>query len=554
MKGIRNNFIGGLNMQFDPSRLGETEYPLLFNGRCRDGTIKPVKSPLLVEAPMGNYQGIYAASNYALLIIDGKAYIKNYAVGGNFNQVPDLQLDPNVDVIFAESVPSSTRNFLRVPASDNRNGVVNLQDSLGQTPAAVILQDGINQPWIIKPDGTARVTQRYNEWTTAQPEYVPIGKQMLHDNGILYIVSPDGSLIYRMVTEQPLNGMVNITTPNGDKQGTEEQGGAATVSHAIALDPVTCLAALNTPDNAFFAGTRKLGTMVVPDFDHTLFGEPQFDNIDVFPVGPVNQFSFVEKTGDYLFVTSKGIRSFNATLLLRNESRNVPFSRRIQRLFNNVTQTNPCVGKFDSYIFFSVKSIYGNAVIVYDETIEQFVSIDQYGGVARVKQFATVTTASNETLLFITEDNKLYEYANGETSETAQLYIGDFTSDDPDINQKPAQLKVVITNAQEEGTLTVTPYVDRKRQAKGIHSKDVDSDRAPDDIPLTIPFGDDTVVNSQNFAFNMGLISQGWRVGFLITLDCQAEISHVSLNSEEETQTAGLRDEVDSWARLQGLR
>lgn len=554
MKFVKNDFSGALNMQFDPSRIAANEYALLFNGRCREGVVRPVKAPLLIDnTPVGNYQGIYTAGQYALLLSSGKAYIKDFELGGAFNEVPDLQLDPNVDFIYVEGVPVSTRNFVRVPSSDNKQDPIDLTDALGQSRAGVLLQDSINQPWVIHADGTARVTKSYAEWTLADPEYVPIGRQMLFDSGILYIVSPDGEQIYRMCTDRPLNGMVNITVPNGDKQATEADGGSKTVAHALSSLAITCLAGLNTPDSAFFAATRKLGAMVIPDFVNTLFGEPQFDNVDLFAVGPVNQFSFAETNGDFVFVTSKGIRSFNATLALKNESRNTPFSARIQRAFRGVTQTAPAIGKFDDYVFFSVATVYGNAVVVYDETLSRFVSIDQWANVARVKQFATITTASREVLLFITADNKLYEFENAAGSETAKLYVGDFISDDPDANQKPHMLKVVVANAESEGTLTVTPFVDRKKQNNAIQNRPITAVRDPDAIPLTIPFGDSANTNAQVLAFNMGRIEQGWKIGFQLELDCQADIVAVSMSADDETQQAGLKATVGEWARMNGV-
>jgi hypothetical protein len=551
----KSAFLGGLNMQVDPSRVGDDEYALLFNGRSRTGNIVPVRKPgLCPDCPGGKYQGIYAANQFALLIAGGKAYIKNYEVPGSaFNQVVGLQLDPNVDVIYAETIPASTNNFARVPVSDNREEGVNLRRQIDQTPAAVLLQDGINQPWIVLADGTGRITKTYEQWTLDDPEYVPVGKQMLHDNGILYIASPDGTLIYRSVTDRPLNFMVIVTTPDGDKQATEADGGAANVAHAISVDRLTCLAGLNTPDNAFFAATRKLGAMVVPDFTNTLFDEPRFDNIDAFGVGPVNQFSFVERNGDYVFVSTKGIRSFNATLNMKRESRNVPFSRKLQRLILGITQTNPALGKFDDYILCSLKTVYGDAVVVYDETTEQWVSIDQYENVARVKQFATVVTAAQETLLFITEDNKLYEFEAGAGAERASLYIGDFAPETPEKNQKPALLYVALEGATVAGTLMVTPYVDGKRQANQIVSEPITSNRAPDAVPLTVPFGDDTKTNVQAIPFDLGRVAQGQKVGFLLEWDGDAELRGVMLLSEDEAPRSGVKAEISRWARLNGV-
>jgi len=76
--------------------------------------------------------------------------------------------------------------------------------------------------------------------TEDRREYVPVGKQMLWHDGILYVVSPNGKQIFRSVTGRPLDFMVNIT-PSGDKDPLEAVGGASSVSHSVDFEPITSI-------------------------------------------------------------------------------------------------------------------------------------------------------------------------------------------------------------------------------------------------------------------------------------------------------------------------
>lgn len=430
-------------------------------------------------------------------------------------------------------------NFAREPEESGASSAVNLTTSIPKTPAAAVFQDGITQPWIIEPNGHARIAGDYDSWTMSNREFVPIGKQMLFSNGILYVADREGRIFYRSIAGRPLDFMINVT-PAGDKSGADA---AVTTSHSIGFDALTCLASLNSPDGGFFAATSNLSTRVVPDFENTVFDQPQFDNIDLFPTGPLNQFSFVETDGDNAFVNLRGIRSFNAALQERSEGKNQLFSAKILDFFNGVTQTGTCATKFDNYLLFGVQTVYGDAWAVYDETIQRWVGLDMHGGIERTKQFAVVQKGSVEKLFFITTDNRVYEaFADDETA-TCSLYLGDYCSQRPDTNQLPVQLNVVIINAEESGTLTITPFIDGRRQSNQSKPQAITANYVAA-IPRSVPFGAGDTTNVQNVPFAIKNVDQGWKCGFLLELDCMAEISHVQATSSDEETPHGLKAQV----------
>jgi hypothetical protein len=188
---------------------------------------------------------------------------------------------------------------------------------------------------------------------------------------------------------------------------------------------------LNTPDNGFFVSTLRDSTKVVPDFSSLVWGEPQFDNVPLFPTGALNQFSFVDVLGDSAFIDFTGVRSFNAVTQFRYEGKNSPFSRKVYNLFKDVTQTTPCCGRFDNYILFAVETIYGSAVLIYDEIAQAWVGLDLFPGVAAIKQFAEIKTRTARRLLFITTDHKLYEAYASPVTAPLKIYVGEWCSQDP---------------------------------------------------------------------------------------------------------------------------
>lgn len=550
---IQNGFQGGLNRQFDPTRIGRNEYPLLVNGRSRSDAIKPILDVVQDSSlPAGLYQGCYAAGSYVLMFISGMAYFKDFNFpSSNFQQVDGFAMAADAAVIYAELIPASSVNYARVPFDNNVNGIVNLRGTATSSPSAAVCQDGVSQPRLIFPTGLSRIAQSYNEWTMELREYVPIGRQMIHNSGILYIISPDGREIFRSVTGRPLDFVVNIT-PAGDKLPTEQLGGARSVSYKVDYDPISCISKMPaSAENigAFFVGTVNNSYRVTPDFTNTIFGEPQFDNDFLFPTGPLNQFSFADVVGDQVFIDYDGVRSFNAIEQARNEGQNLPFSARIYPLLEGIVQMHGCMGKFDNYALFGLDTIHGPAVGIYDELQQKWIAIDQYTGAGVVKQFCTIKTGATRRLFFITEDNKFFSAFAAEMVALTQLYIGDFCTNDPKVAQKNLLLRLVFNELSGgEGDVTVTPFVNGKKQSASVMVKPVDASAGAQVPPIDIPFGTADTDRVRHLSFDCGRTMQGWQLGFLIQWNFQGNLSALSLTADDEIQSTTLREQAIGFA------
>ena len=528
----KNSFSGGINQQIDATRIGANEYPLLVNGRTRYDVVEPINAPAIVTSGLpvsGKYQGCYAAGSYLLVFISGQAYYQNYETPGAFTLIAGFLLDATVEYLYAEQVPASTVNFQRaMSVATSVTSSVNFTSTSTPSPQAVVVQDGINQPWIIFPDGSARQCGTYATWLPSNREYVPIGKQMVFANGILYVVSGDGKLIYRSVSGRPLDFVVAIDTA-GDKISPDELlGGARVVSHSVDYDAITCIKPSNTDTNAIFVSTLRNSFLITPRYDLTVYGEPTFRNTYLFNTGVNNQFSFTDVLGDSAFIDHTGVRQFNAVLSTRNEGRNAPFSAKLNPLFRDVVQGTTATGDLDNYTFFSVNTIYGPSVLVFDTLAKVFSSLDIYNNIGTIKMFAQVKTSTSRRLFFITSDNALYEAFANSAFETCSLYAGEFCSNDPSVEQKMDMLKLVFIDALQSGTVNVKLFADRLDDQ--TQSEIITQNTASPSVPVSpIPFGAATSDTVKNLIFKFPQSRQAWKVGFLISWNFDVSLSHVKL-------------------------
>ncbi len=548
------SFSGGLNLKDDPTKLQPGEYPLCINGRPRYDIVEPIQKPLHITDPVFptgeniNYQSGYSAGNFSVLFINGQGFYKDelnplstYTQIFLEDGVTPLQMDAGVERIYACLVPASTINYARKPATSDASATVALTSQIAASIQALVLQDGVNQPYVLLATGQARVTQTYAEWTMDSREYVPIGTLMLYhpDSNILYIVSANrdgtpGPTVYRSVSGRPIDFMVVLDT-TGNKLPDEAAGGATAVSMQIDYNNITCLALVNSNVKSFFLSTLYNSWLITPDYTKTLFGEPTFTNRSLFNTGAINNFAFSDILGDSAFVTFKGIRSFNAVLNDRNEGRNKPFSAQVFRLFKNIIQTAPASILFDDYIFFALTTVYGEAVVIYDTIKMQYAAWDIYEGIGAIKQFWTVKTPISDKLLFITWDNRLFEhFATKDNFELCQHYIGDFTSGMPNTEQKVDSVKPVFINAHQKGIITIQGYVDGK--SIGVIEKTAQDFALEQASPITPPFGpsNKTVINNLTFQFDPEA-HQGWKAGFLVSWKFNAALSHIQITSSPVT-------------------
>lgn len=550
----QDSFAGGMNQQVDGSRVGANEYPLLVNGRTRNGTVDPVTRPIN-RTPNGvtQLQGIYAAGAFSVLFADGKAYYKDEtSAGSSYSQIPDFQMSTNAQILYACAVPASTVNLQRslVSAADAKLGV-KFATAEASSPQCLLVQDGINQPWIILPNGTARITSNYNQWTQTNREYVPIGRQMLWSGGILYIVSADGAQIFRSVSGRPLDFMV-IIDDTGNKLPSEADGGAAQISHKVDYAPITAISSLNSPDGAFYVSTARTSYAVRPNLDVTLYGEPSYDNVFLFSTGSVNQFSLCDILGDVALVDYSGIRSFNAVQQYRVDGKNSPFSARINKLIDGYSQTASAAVSYDNYALFSVQTVFGRGFLVFDTIAQRWTSLDLHDEFASnaVLMFAEIKTTATRKLLCVTAGN-LYElYSSEGESHIAGYYTPEFSSATPGIRQKPVFVKATFVDVLTPGSLFVLPVEDGKRGLmRHVRVSSVAVDNASATPPIV--YGSQDKVRVLTVPM-LNTSKNCWKCGLYLKWNFSGKLAALQLlsNSETaenafETQMVGAADSVD---------
>ena len=520
----QEGFFGGLNTLLDSSQLEPNEYRLLVNARARFGRITPIKKPLLVESglPAGNFQGCYSAGNFGIVFVSGKAYYKDYSLEGSaFAEVNgDLQLSDSAETIYAQAVPASTVNYVR-KAGSTADAEITFGDTLTGSPQAFVVQDGVNQPWVIFSDGSARVTRSWNEWSSENREYVPVGTLMAYVNGILFIVS--GRQIYRSVSGRPLDFVIAIDNAGEKISADEDEGGAIRGVFYIGFDDITAMLPNGSDNGGLVVSTRRTTHFVLPRYDlRKIYGEPTFDIVPLFSTGAINQFSSVDILGDVAFVDLAGIRTFNAVNQLKNSGQNAPFSLRIASLFEGTEQDVVAVGSFDNYDFFAVTTVHGAAVLVYDELSQKFVAIDFYEDVAQIKQFALIKTDLQRKLIFITVDNKFYEAFGSADVEEAGFFFGERATGQARQTQDPLYLKLLFTDVLEQGFVETTVYVDEK--AGVTRQEELVQDTVVRATPRPLPFDNaDDIVKPMFFNLkDEGLL--GHRVGCWIRWQFDASL------------------------------
>lgn len=551
-----------MNRLFDATKLQADEYPLLINGRNRFDLISPSNLPTEIRAGLpsdGNIQGIYAAGNFIICFIHGKAYVASLTdvIESNiyFRKIAGFQLDFNTKTIWVCAVPYSTRNYVRklADAADKSAGVTFGDNAVG-TPACLVVQDGINQPRLIFPNGTSRKAKNYNEWTYDNPEYVPTGKQMMFHGEKLYIVSPDGLKVYHSVSGRPLDFVVGVDT-NGEKAGTESEGGALANYFAVSYLPITCISNVASADGSFLITTASGCWSVTPDTTNTVFGEPTFPNVTLFEAGAVNNNSLVDILGDTAFIDVNGIRSFNAISQYRWKGENAPFSAKIQDLFHDIVQNSDCAAiVYDNYALFSVDTTLGSGILIFDTLSKMWCGIDFYPGVAKIKQFCVVQMPKTRRLFFATVDDRVYEAFSGDEAKCVTL-VGDNTTGNPQQEQQPKALRVVMTNVEEAGEITATLLTSDKpiktlTQKINLPSEVDTSEVSPEHLAILQQLKKTRLNALQPITFDVSDCGQGWKVGVLLSWNCKASLSHVMIETEDTNMQSSVSQQAATFEEI----
>ena len=328
----QQSFLGGISAQWDPTKVGQTSYPLLINGRVRRNVVEAIRKPARQDTlPDGEYQGMHSSGSVLFVCVSGVLYYRDITSTNDWSTLGTTTI-ASTGRVYMESIPASTLNIKRVGSVET---VTFNNSQVRQTPEAIFVTDGTNQSTIIYPTDSVnvdtRVTQTYAQWTDDEAgtlrEYVPIGKfpAMVGKRLVMAIPSSTGrfSRIGLSVTGRPLDFVVRIT------EAGNKDGDALTTADAVDFDELTALLPVNSASDSYIACTANQSYYITPDTTKPLiFGEYQYLKRSLFPVGCLNPFCVCDLNGDTAFISSSGVHSYNAVTNDRWEAASDSFFRR----------------------------------------------------------------------------------------------------------------------------------------------------------------------------------------------------------------------------------
>ena len=569
----QNAFSGGMNYLLEDTRLAaqaqlqqgntpysvtSSQYRLGFNVRTRFDVVSPIPSSVRDPAcPSGLKQALLTVGNYLVVVIAGFAYYRLNTDTG-WKQVNGFRMSPNAPRIWFVKVPLTTTLYGRVAGTttiganayaDAAAAVTQLtqtESELGNQ-VGILFQDGVNQPQFMFFNSAgaliARTTQNYSEWDyplnpatlvlegADKREYVPVGTYMKWYNGVLFIVDNYFRYLYRSVSGRPLDFVVNI-----DKEG-QAGGDATTTSYSVGVENITALE--NVIGDSLFVAAGQSACFGV-SFNQSnvapkVFGEWTFNRVPLFNANCVSDLGIINILDDNVFIDADGIRSFKAVKELGNDGNNSVFSKSIQGLFTGITQKATVTGDgtdfvaavvFDNYGVFSVKTIFGYVLVIYDIINKCWVSIDdnQTGGSA-VKQFA-VTGSDTLQLFAITASNELYcLYSHPTNHDVASVRLGAVCSDDPAQSIKLGEVRCVFTEMTENLAVTASVFVDNRYSKQLVATINYET---PPANPV-VDIGNDVGTQVTNIRFPFIDTAVGWKSFVHLSWVGNATLSNVSI-------------------------
>ena len=584
----QTSFSGGINLLLDDTRLpvsfkykeGSSPYDISYNQyrlglniRTRFDVCSPVYSSIVdVQCPQGIKQGLIAFGNYVIAFISGSAFYKLNGVAG-WTQIQNFSMSKTAPRYWTVAIPLNTTNYARVvttpssgPVSANTpilqvNQANFIAGTFGNNPG-LLVQDNINQPQFIYIDANGvvqcRTTQTYGQWSFPldagfqltgpdNREYVPIGNYMEWFNGILIIVAPDRTNIYRSVSGRPLDFVVNI-----DIAG-QKGGNATTTSYSVGVSGITAIRAM--PGNMLFVaagGSACFGvTLNTTPNAPTIFGEYTFIRTVLFNANCISDRGIVDVSGDSVFIDANGMRSFNAVEQQQNEGRNSVFSSTIQSLFTGIYQsamfdiTSPnswcsAIG-FDNYVIFSVNTTLGYGLLVYDTITSVWSSFDteQLGGRA-AKQFAAITI-DTLSLYAITDDDQLVQLYASPNNSVATVRLGSVCEQDPKKELKVAQVRAILTNITKDYTVTCSLFTNNRLDSVQEQSF---SYVAPNKVYDGTPVGTDVGTQTNNIMFSFPNSQQGWKAFVVLSWTGGASLSSTAISTVDSTPMQPLKTQA----------
>ena len=567
-KFLVNEFTSGFRYDLrDVSKKNDNSYPFGSNIRVRTNTVVPIPDPLdITDSRWFNVQGHMGMGRYHVVVADGFAYVKDTSVvDGSYRLLTGYSLSSTATEVWMEVVGMSTNAFVRTLASADKAGGVELLSTIPQIAngfysdqgggiPCMVIQDGTNQPMLIHPQSesgtfSCRPAKSYEDWTPEEPEYVPIGYQMIYVGNILYIAGKSENafenrrILLRSVTGRSLDFMVNIRQ-DGSKEPVKRDGEARTVAHSVDFDEIVALARIPSDSTNFLVCTDKQSWVVQPTRTITIFGEPTFlTDYYVGPLGAVDNDSVVNINGHIAIVSGTGIHSFDATAQTKKESSNDVFSGPVHDLLTGIQQTTVATIEDGEYILFGLNTVYGPAVLVYDTVLSRYVSLDLHSSYNNVGKFGTQPTEVNlvrqfaktkypgQECIFTLVGNKILRMYGG-TTYNPRIYLGDFCLGTTDKLIAGDSSMVVLTNVPSLTGVTLDVVVDGVFQVSHVRNS---LPTAPRQTYRTIPLGQATEQSYSFSGFNLRNRCKGNKVGFLMSWNTSAELSTFQFDYTEAT-------------------
>lgn len=523
------SFVGGLNSQFDSAKASPQTYPLAFNVRMRKNTIASTPRHKLIEAPPGAKQGIFAIGSIIVVIIGGVAYYLDTLGNNTLHPVANWTSLDSTAKVFFQPVPATINFMNRLQVDNPAIAKLAFNGSIAAYPESVIVQNRVDRPRSIRSNLGSAILADYGDWTLNNPEYVPIGGAMAWNGSQLYTLSPDGRKIFRSVSGRPTDHVINI-----DSEG-QKGGDANTTATGVSFNPGTGLFASDTGDILVttLEGTFKL----VLDYDQAIFNEPYPIPQPLFPVGCVNERSFARILGDTTFISQNGIQRFNTVAQTFSESNSSPLGARIRGILAN-PQSDTAATNFDLYALFSVNTVHGRGVLIYDETLDTFASLDDSFGHAT--QFAVAKANGKEKLFFITADDALYEAYAGDGVNTSKVYIGEITSGATDTIVKIEEVKMIFTDIRTSGHVKIIVYADGKRIFEAVQG--LTAEETFETTEIESPFNSRVTTKPVEFQFDP---IRGMKIGVMVEWTADAALTALGMHGDtlkEPLQTVTRKD------------
>lgn len=523
---LQTDFGGGMNLLSDDALIQPNQYVYGINVRSRNGYVEPAQSPLEMDAPEGLKQGLYIIGEIIVLFVAGKAWYRLLG-SSTWTQIAGFSMDADVTYIYACAVPASSVKWIRKTTLSG--GTVSAIDTNGEasaSPVALVCQDGINQPWVIFPDGTARVTQTYAQWSlTGNMEYVPIGTAMCMFGNMLWVVNDN--VLYYSVIGRPLDFVVAIAD-NGDKVAD-----ATGTQIAVDFSAISCIRPMSSDE--LLVGTAYRCYILKQSGD-VWFGQPIYRPVDAQVGGVVNQFAITDLLGDVAIVDYEGIVTFNAVKQLKFEGRTSMFSRTVDSLFTTkgipavIQDVVACI-TFNAFALFSVKTTMGYGIVVYDTQQGNWQGID-ITECNKVKQFA-ISTSRVENKLFAITENKLFEMFAGGTAAPAlqtRMFVNAYLAEKDrtlQVEQKIVKVRAAFTAATVDGTVYASEVIDgRKGTAK---SKTLRSTIGSIEYPVDAPVMQGSGMSVDNVVIQFSDGKTGLKNGLWLTWTSDARLSALQL-------------------------